>query len=394
MEIKKLIKITIIASTTFPILTFAAAFDRSGQPITDFLQDGEYASLSYSHTKTSVSGKDTGLNNNGQVNEVPNIAKDSDSFRASYKTNFNNDLSVGILYDQPFGTDTQHQGHSDFVSKYPDGHIEGTKAYLHSQNITGLIGYHLNPNLQVLAGTSYQELKGSIKLRGQIYKAVADYNGELQKDGAWGWVSGIAFKKPELGLKTALTYRSKIDHNANNTETFSAISSTGFTNKAVFTTPQSLNLDFQMGLNKTTLLQANLRWVDWSSFVYRPNELANKTKSAKNPQGISLLQFNDDQLSAQLGIAKRIHPKVVLSSSISWDSGLGNPANALGPVDGSWGAGFGIQYDLTKQWAVSLGGRYTWLGDAKAQRQNGDIVGDFYDNNATSIGLKLSYQVK
>ncbi|ENU47267.1 outer membrane beta-barrel protein [Acinetobacter nosocomialis] len=394
MEIKSIVQISVLASATFPLITFAAAFDRTGQPITDFLQDGDYASLSYSYTKTSISGKDTGLNNGGHPNNVPNIANNIDGFRASYKTRVNNKWNIGLLYDQPFGSDTEHTGDSDFVSKYQDGHSEGTKAYLHSQSITGLLGYNLNPNFQLYGGASYQELKGSIKLRGQIYKNVADYNGETHTNGAWGWVTGISYKKPELGLKTSLTYRSEIEHNANTIETFNAISTNSFINKSLFTTPQSVNFDFQMGLNKTTLLLANLRWVDWSAFEYKPVALANKTKSIKNPEGLALLNLHKDQLSAQLGVAKRILPKVVLSSSVNWDSGLGEPANALGPVAGAWGVGFGIQYDLTKQWALSLGGRYTWLGDAQAARQNGDIVGDFSGNDAMTVGLKLSYQAK
>ena len=110
--------------------------------------------------------------------------------------------------------------------------------------------------------------------------------------------------------------------------------------------------------------------------------------------GLPLLTYEENQWSAQLGIAQKLTDKFSVSTSVSWDSGLGDPANALGPVNGYWGAGLGLQYNFQPNWALSLGGRYLWLGDAQVKRQNGDIVGDFRDNHSMLLGLKLAYQKK
>ena len=42
------------------------------------------------------------------------------------------------------------------------------------------------------------------------------------------------------------------------------------TNKGSITTPESINLNLQTGLNQTTALYAKVRYVPWSDFAYYP----------------------------------------------------------------------------------------------------------------------------
>lgn len=374
---------------------YSAGLDRSGQSITDFFQNGTYASITYNYSTPEVSGQDKGLSTQGNPNEISNISSNSTALRGSIKTDLNEKISLGLIYDQPFNIDLQHQGKSDFVSQFSDGSSEGTEAQLDSHNLTGLIGYNVNKNLSIFAGPALEEIEGSIKLRGQIYKGTANYNAELHSDHAMGWIAGFSIKKSEIGLKTALTYRSAIKHKTRTSEQFTAISNDTYILPVVFTSPESVNFDFQTGLTKKTLLSTSIRWVPWSDFELKPAKLAERTAPiSPDKTGLPLLSYDNDQWSAQIGIAQKITDNFSISTSASWDSGLGDPANALGPINGYWGVGLGFQYNFLPNWAISVGGKYLWLGDAKAKRQNGDIVGSFVDNNSTVIGLKLAYQKK
>ena len=41
---------------------------------------------------------------------------------------------------------------------------------------------------------------------------LVDYIGEIKKDSASGWLTGVSYQRHEYALKTSLTYRSKIQH--------------------------------------------------------------------------------------------------------------------------------------------------------------------------------------
>lgn len=374
---------------------YAAALDRSGQSITDFFQEGTYASLSYNYVIPQISGQDTGLSSHGEPQDIPNITNNYSSIKGAIKTDLNKRISLGLLYDQPFSIDLQHRGTSDFVSQFENSQHQGTTATLSSHNLTALLGINMNKYLDIYAGPAIEEIQGKVQLRGYIYKGMANYNAELDSDYAAGWLIGLNIKKPELGLKAALTYRSEIKHKTEGSEQFSALSNDIYISPVTFTSPKSVNFDFQTGLDKKTLLTANIRWVPWKDFELKPAKLAERTSpTSPDHTGFPLINYEKDQWSAQIGLARKMTEKVILSTSLNWDSGLGDPANALGPINGYWGVGLGFQYHFLPEWAISFGGKYLWLGDAEAERQNGDIVGRFTDNDSIVLGLKLSYQKK
>lgn len=387
--------VLILAVSPFLTTTYAAALDRSGQPITDFFQEGTYASASYNYVIPQISGQDKGLGSHGDPKNIPNITNNYSSLRGGLKTDLNEHISIGLLYDQPFSINLQHHGQSDFVSQSANYQEQGTNATLSSHNWTALVGLNLNKYFSIYAGPAIEEIQGKVQLRGHIYRGMANYNAELDSDYATGWVTGLHIKNPELGLKAALTYRSEIKHKTEGSEQFSALSNDIYISPVTFTSPESVNFDFQTGLNKKTLLIANVRWVPWKDFELKPAKLAERTAPASpDHSGFPLISYEKNQWSAQIGLARRMTEKFVLTSSVNWDSGLGDPANALGPINGYWGVGLGFQYNFVPEWAISFGGKYLWLGDAKAKRQNGDIVGEFTNNDSIVLGLKLSYQKK
>ena len=265
-----------------------------------------------------------------------------------------------------------------------------TNASISSQNFTGLLGVKLGEkkNIQIYGGPTIQRLEGDIHLRGNAYKTASGYDANITRDTAYGWMAGIAYLKPEIALKAALTYRSEIDHDVNMTENLPALGAAGVgTNEITITTPKSVNLDFQTGLNPTTLLTAKARWVPWSDFAIKP-------KIYGSASGLNLVSYDDDAWTAEVGLGKQLSPQLAISGAVGYDSGAGNPAASLGPVEGNWNVGLGAKYNLTPEWAISGGVKYLMFGDAKAKLPDGSIVGDFQDNDGWVYGVRLSYQKK
>lgn len=157
------------------------------------------------------------------------------------------------------------------------------------------------------------------------------------------------------------------------------------------TTPQSVNLDFQTGIMADTLAFANVRWVNWASFGIQPALVKQLTTSAATPNGLNIVDYAKDQWSANVGVGRKLHPQVSGSVSVGWDSGAGNPITTLGPNEGYWNVGLGARYSPAENVDVSLGVKYFWLGDAEAKISSGGIVGNFENNDALAIGLKVGY---
>lgn len=265
-----------------------------------------------------------------------------------------------------------------------------TNVSISSQNFTGLLGVKLGEkkNIQIYGGPTIQRLEGDVHLRGNAYKTASGYDANITRNTAYGWMAGIAYLKPEIALKAALTYRSEIDHDVNMTENLPALGAAGVgTNEITITTPKSVNLDFQTGLNPTTLLTAKARWVPWSDFAIKP-------KIYGSASGLNLVSYDDDAWTAEVGLGKKLSPQLAISGAVGYDSGAGNPITSLGPVEGNWNVGLGAKYNLTPEWAVSGGVKYLMFGDAKAKLPDGSIVGDFQDNDGWVYGVRLSYQKK
>ncbi|MFW2176563.1 MULTISPECIES: outer membrane protein transport protein [unclassified Moraxella] len=286
---------------------------------------------------------------------------------------------------------------------------EGTSVTVSSQNATLVGGIKLgkNNNFQVYAGPTIQKLEGDIHLRGMAYGVLSGYDAYIPNSNAYGWLAGVAYSKPEIALKASLTYRSEIDHDATFDESIpesTATALTGFTGspvalphsfsqKATITTPESYNLDFQTGLNPTTLLTAKVRYVPWGDFKVTPPAYHSLAKNlGKN---LNIVDYSDDAWTAEIGLGKKLSPKWAVSGSVGWDSGAGNPASSLGPVEGNWNVGLGAKYNITPEWSVSGGAKYLMFGDATAQLpDHATNVGEFADNDGFVYGLRLTYQKK
>lgn len=374
-----------------PLNTYAAGLERSPQQIDALFEKGTYAEVGYTFISPEVTGKDT------SGNHISDMAEDFRALNYGVKTDLVPNLRLAVIYDEPFGAKVKFEGDNNFIAKNRPAEDANTRVHVKSKNVTTLLGYNLNKNIMVYGGPALQELKADVHLRGLTYAVNSGYNNSFD-DIAVGWVTGMSYAKPEMGILASLTYRSEIKHKTTIHEDvpLADIVFAGdysHSNKGEITTPESINLNLQTGLNQTTAIYAKVRYVPWGDFAYYPPILKASTSAALG-KGLPLVDYSEDQISVELGMGKRLSPNLALSVSGLWDSGAGDPAPTLGPVDGYWGVGLGAKYNLNQNLAFSLGGRYMWFGDAKGELSSRQVAGDFTDNTGYIVGMKLSYQSK
>ena len=374
-----------ILLSTLPLTpAFAAGLDRSGQSISVFLQPGNYAEAGISVLDPTV--KSSQLN-------VTDMAEDYYFPSAAIKVQATDKISLGLLYDQPYGADSNYQVVGP-LSIFSQGN-ESTSVEVKTHNVTALIGYQPTENWNFYAGPVWQTVEADISLRGLGYGAsptdptkrgLSGYNIHLEQEEAFGWLAGFAYQIPEIALKAALTYRSEIDHKAKSVETFSSPRGvdTLLTSNVHAVTPQSVNLDLQTGVAANTIAFANVRWVHWDQFAVTPKYL-------KNASGNNLIDYSDDQWSANVGVGRKFNNKWSGSASVGYDSGAGNPVTTLGPTEGYWNVGLGAQYSPAENYFIQAGLKYFWLGDATAKAGKTEL-GNFEDNHALGYGMKIGYR--
>ena len=346
----------------------AGGVDRSGQPIGIIFERGNYAELSFGQISPSVSGTyllgGAGSGNVAGDHRLPGIA---------FKYDLNEKLSVAVIYDNAYGADID----------YPTGPLAllgGTAARLDSEGVTGLLRYKLNESFSVHGGIRASKAGGEVTLAGPAYapSGIDGYN--VKFDDAWGtgYAVGAAFEKPEIGLRVALTYFSKVNHKLGTAEDFPAFPIVEFPNEMTSVdTPQAVNLDFQTGVAKDTLVFGSIRWVDWSEFDITPPTLNR-----------SLTDLNDTT-TYTLGVGRKFNENWSGSVFAMYEPGTSKNASPLAPTNGYRGIGIGVAYTRDSM-KVSLGARYIELGDANAA-PGGTPVAAMSDNSAVAVGLKVGF---
>lgn len=408
MKLKHLSTAMILA--TLPATgVFAAALDRSGQSISAFLQPGNYFEAGLSVLDPTVEGKSTTATGSQSISDM---GDDYTFYNAALKLQLTDYLSFGLIYDQPFGADAEYQDSTLFTNT-----AGNTKVEVDTQNISMLFGVQPIKNVNLYAGGVYQTVKGSVQLRGAGYggiNAFGGYNANIPEDSAAGWLVGAAYQIPEIALKAAVTYRSEIKHKVNVDESSVGAIAPGslapiLNNPAVIgkpatgstdiTTPQSVNLDLQTGIMANTVAFANVRWVNWKDFAIRPYAFgvaANAATAAVGGKGFDLVAYTDDQWSVNAGVGRKLNEQWAGNVSVGWDSGAGNPITTLGPTEGYWNLGVGVQFSPAANYFISGGVKYFWLGDAKAQSSaqfnTDNYLADFTDNHAIAYGMKIGYR--
>lgn len=345
----------------------ASGLDRTGQPIDIIFEQGNYVELSFAHTNADLNGTDrTTLNPFGSA--TGNVGESFNMFGAGFKTDINDRLSLAVIFDQPWGVDILYPAGGSLL-------LQGTQATADSNAITSVLRYKLNENFSVHGGLRYQEIDGFIRLAGGAYGALpgSTYNVTVNKDGAFGWLAGFAYEKPEIALRAALTYSSEIEHDFDLNESYSPVTTSTKTK-----TPQSINLDLQSGIAENTLLFGNIRWAEHSVTALVPPVL-----------GRDLIDL-DNSITYTIGVGRRFNQNWSGSLAYIYEDASGDDlVSPLAPTHGAQAIRVGVQYQNEKM-KIAAGIRYTDLGDAVAS-PGGTPVTNFSGSDALSFGLKVGF---
>ncbi|CTQ50933.1 hypothetical protein [Jannaschia donghaensis] len=418
--------LAVVATIAGAATATAGGLDRSGQGIDILFEEGTLAELSLGFVNPSVSGVDempgylTGAGTPGGNpnfgNGTGNVADSFATGSLAVKQQINERVSFALILDEPYGSDVSYARTGDLVaSALPTANplsaipvegsaLGGTRAIVDSFAVTALGRYEFGNGFSAHGGLRYQEIEADVSLGGLAYGGLNGYRGEFEADGAFGYVVGVAYERPEIALRVALTYNSKIDHELRTTETLSGQAVTAGTSTTDVRAPESLNLDFQSGVAPKTLVFGSIRYAKYEDLIVSPAffDLAVNSGELVTGPGGGLVNAPTDgdsltsvenSIDVEIGVGRQLTDRLAGSVALGWSSsGDDSLVSPLAPTNGSTSIALGASYQVTDAVKLSGGVRYTRLRDADPETGTPDVArASFTDNDVVAVGLKIGY---
>lgn len=333
---------------------FAGGIERSTQSVAILFEEGRYMEASLGYFDPSVSGSVAG-------GAVPSgdMSPSYTSLSFGYKQSIGDNIDIALIIDQPVGAEVSYP--AAFAS-YP---LAGSTASIDSTAVTGLIRYKFPSNFSVIGGLRVQSAKGTVNLPGFGYRMSTNTDTQL------GYVLGVAWEKPEIAARVALTYNSAIEHDFDSTE--QGVVPGTFSSEI----PKSWNLEFQTGVAANTLVFGSIRWVDWTAFdISPPNFPANP-----------LVGYTSDRVTYTLGLGRRFNENWSGAVILGHEPSSGDPTGNLGPTDGYDSISLAATY-TNGNVKLTGGIRYVDIGNATT---NPPVSGQFTNNHGIGVGLRVGY---
>ncbi len=339
----------------------AGGVERTTQSVGFMFEAGDYAEFTYSFVNPKVSGF---------VTQAPpvvsgDISPGYSNVALAFKKQLTDNLSLGFKIDQPYGADVGYAA----ATGYP---FSRSWAEVNSTALTGVVKYTTDNNISVLGGVRVQKTNGEVLV---ATTGNPDYTMETSSETDFGYLVGVAYEKPEIALRVALTYNSAIDHD------FTVLENGGPSLPFTTTTPQSVNLEFQSGIAADTLVFGSVRWVEWSAFDITPVGFAVANG------GASLVNYTDDRLSYSLGIGRKFSDTWSGAVTLGYEKTLGGVSGNLGPTDGYRSIGVAATYTKNNM-KITGGVRYIMIGDANTSL-GAPFTSTFSDNTGIAAGLRV-----
>lgn len=359
----------LVATTALSLgtgIAYAGGVERSTFSSRVLFEEGRYAEFSFGGVSPSVSGTEVapvGADASGSM--APGYFQ----FGAAYKADLNDRLSYALIFDQPFGAGVNYAAGTDYFA-------EGSTAYLYSYAVTAVLKYTTPDNLSIYGGLRAQTLGANANI-----PFIGGYTASGAVDEGFGYLVGVAYERPEIALRAALTYTSSVTHQIQTAET-SATAVPDGTSTTTVNTPQSLKLELQSGVAEDTLVFGSVNWVNWSNFDISPTNYGIITS------GGSLVSYDSDTITYTLGVGRRLNENWSVSGSIGYEAPTGGFASNLGPTDGSTSVSLGAQYSEGNM-TISGGVSYIFVGSAETTLGGGIAASDFSGNNALGAGIRI-----
>lgn len=344
----------------------AGGIERSAPSVAILFEDGNYVEFSLGAVNPDVQGTFLGAIGSGDM------APGYGSYTLGYKQVINDQLDLALILDQPIGAKVSYPVSA---APYP---FAGATADVDSQAITALLRYKLPSNVSLIGGIRVEQASGVVGI-----PSIAGYTMSTNTDRSLGYVLGVAWEKPEIAARVALTYNSEITHELAAQEKFGFMPTSVSTNFETVI-PQSVTFDFQTGIAANTLLFGSVRWTDWSAFDITPPLFAG-APCGLGPCG-SLSDITTDSTTYSLGIGRKFNDQWSGAIVLGYEGSGGVPVGNLGPTDGYRSVGLAATYTMDKM-KISAGVRYIEIGDATTT----SIGSKFTDNTGVAAGVRIGY---
>lgn len=357
----------------------AGGLDRSGQSVGIIFEEGNVVQLSFGYVSPEVSGETVSAVPTSATTFLPagetsgNMAEAYLQFGGSIKYGLNENVDLALIFDQPFGANVDY---ADASAGYYTGAVT---VDVSSSSITGIARYKIDENFSVYGGLRVQTVNATVAKPNPI-----DYLIEAEENTSYGYVVGAAYEVPEIALRVALTYNSKITHDIKAIETCGAAPCDPTPATSSLDTPEAINLDFQSGIAEDTLLFGSIRYAKWTQFDYAPVQHVTYL-------GSSLQSYDEDTFAYSLGLGRRFSDTFSGAISVGYEAAQGGFSGNLAPTDGNTSFGVGGTYSAS-DYDITAGVRYIMIGDADTENPvvAGTVGSEFRDNTAIGFGMQIS----
>jgi len=380
---RTLINIAILSTILGTGMAQAGGFDRSGQDTSIILKEGNLLEITSVSVSPSVTGAYAGSASGGVVTDV---APDYSFTNLAFRTDISDDMSLAIIQDQPYGAKVNWASGASLTASGAKSY-KGVKADIKSDATTALISYDLRDDVTVYAGLKNQSISAT-----NSNPVAAVYTISSNTDSSMGYVLGAAVEKPEIALRVAFTYHSKVSHDLAIVETNllgNAALPTPHSTTTSFKTPEAYNLDFQTGIAEDTLLFGTVRHVKWTQFILKPTIYSGLTS------GGALKDFTSNATTYTIGLGRKLNDQWAAAVTYGTEAATGEAGSALGPTDGFKKMGVGVTYTGEKM-SVTLGVQKANLGDTtipeKALTATTISAVNFTGNTTLVTAVKVAYK--
>lgn len=310
---------------------------------------------------------------------------------------------IGLAMTVPFGMGTEYKDGWDWNNR-------GISAEVLTFDFNPNVAWKVSDKLSFGAGISIQYAAADLKMHKTIHMghdSSLDVNSEVDADSlAWGFNVGLMWS-PLENLRFGLSYRSRINHNADGDLTFSDSPLVGSVYlpesvdaTATISTPAWLMATAAWDVNDLLSLYATFRWTDWSSF----DELTIDGGQHPNMPGMALgdtikNKWQDTYLFS-VGADLRFTNWWTFRAGIGYEtSAVDDPQyrTAIIPDADRWWFALGssfkatenMQIDVSAAWLHGTGERDLWNSYDQADSKP---VGRFENLDAYLFGVQLVYK--
>ncbi|WP_245909687.1 OmpP1/FadL family transporter [Rhodobacter viridis] len=345
----------------------AGGIERSSQSTAILFEKGNYAEFNVGGFRPEVSGSVAG----GLVNSG-DMAGDYGTYSFGYKRALNEKIDFALVFENAIGANVDYAA----GTLYP---ISGSTATIDNMSLTAMMRYKLPQNVSMIGGVRALRTNGVVSL-----PAVASYQMSSSTETDFGYLVGVAWEKPEIAARVALTYNSKITHDFDANENFVHPLAGPLSFDTTFSTtiPESVNLEFQTGVAKDTLVFGSVRWVHWKQFEISPEIYTSPAFLDQDP----LVAYKSNTTTYSLGVGRKFNDKWSGAVVLGYEGSSGQTTGNLGPTDGFRSIAIAGTYQASDNVKVTCGVRYVDIGDATT---NAPVSGKFSDNSGWGAGVRV-----